>query len=100
MITKSKAKIMRILCDHLVDIMAVTHPDRVLKIWYRRETPQTIAGFSLFAAERLRLRPGDEYIFIDTLTNNSWTTLYAVNVTADSPLTAMREVTQLLSNKF
>ena len=100
MITKSKAKIMRILCDHLVDIMAVAHPDRVLKIWYRRETPQTIAGFSLFAAERLRLRPGDEYIYIDTLEGGSWTTLYAVNVTADSPLTAMYEAVRLLSDKF
>ena len=68
---------------------------RGVEITYRRETDESVNDFTEWAHERFGIVPGNEYFYV-------WrpVLLYAVNVTADSVLTAAYELMKLIANKF
>ena len=66
-----------------------------IEITYRRETKESVNDFTEWARHRHGILSGDEYFYV-------WRgeLLYAVNVSADSPLTAAEELMRLLAAKF
>ena len=79
-------------------ILKQARPDKKLELTYTRETSQTVNSFTDFQRQYFGIRPREEYIYVFDLETGDL--LYAVNVTADSVLTAISELMDLLSRKF
>ena len=66
-----------------------------IEITYRRETEESVKDYTDWGRQRFGIHPGLEYFYV-------WRgeMLYAVDVTADSPLTGAHELMDLLARKF
>ena len=66
-----------------------------IEITYRRETEESVKDYTDWGRKRFGIHSGFEYFYV-------WRgeMLYAVDVTADSPLTAADELMRLLAAKF
>ena len=71
-------------------------PYAQLDITLREETPETLREYSDFDRQRLGIHSPGEYFVIA----KDGHTLYAVNVTCDSVLTAASELMRLIACKF
>lgn len=87
------------LLEHVNSIMHRLLPKRELWVDYIKLDDENIKRFSDWTRERLGLLTGTEYLIISEGSHME-SVLYAVNITADSELTAMDELFHLLSYKF
>jgi len=79
-------------------IMNIVRPEKKWRMEYQQVTETSLAKFTPFAQRYFHILTGDEYIFIWDEEYNDL--LYAVNVSADSVMTALSELMSLLSYKF
>lgn len=78
-----------------ISTMANRLTNGYITVTYREETETSVNDFTEYARQHHKIFPGEEYFFI-------WRgkLLYVVNVTADSPLTAAKELMDLIARKF
>ncbi len=95
----SRDERMNELLEHVNSIMHRIHPKRELWVDYIKFDDENIKRFSDWTCQRLGLLTGLEYMIVSEGTHME-NVLYAVNVSADSELTAMYELFDLLSRKF
>ena len=81
-----------------MSLLKATRPDRDIEIAYSREDEDSVQEFSQWQRESKGIRAGDEYFLVWDVAEGSL--LYAVNVSADSPMCAAWELYGLLSKKF
>jgi len=77
-------------------VMDMVRPYAQIDIGYRKETDESVNDYTEWGRERLGILSGQEYFFI----SRPGELLYAVNVTADSVLTAAMELMTRIANKF
>ena len=91
------------LLEHVNAILHRIHPDRpYLFVDYLAATKENLEQFSEWDRTRFCLRPGNEYFIVSENESpcDKSHNYYAVNISCDSPLTAMDELFHLLSYKF
>lgn len=79
-----------------VQKMTNRHVQDPVVITFEQMTHGSLKEFSVWQREKFRLIRGDEYFFI----SQGPALLYVVNVTADSILTAARELMDKIAQKF
>lgn len=87
------------LLEHVNSILHRIHPKRELWVDYIKLDDENIKRFSDWTRKRLGLLPCGERLIISEGTHME-NVLYAVDISADSELTAMDELFHLLSYKF
>ena len=95
----SRDERMNELLEHVNSILHRIHPKRELWVDYIKLDDENIKRFSDWTCQRLGLLTGLEYMIVSEGIHME-NVLYAVNVSADSELTAMYELFDLLSRKF
>lgn len=95
----SRAERMNELCTHVNEILHRIHPDRELWVDYVKPDEETIKNFSDWTQRRLNILVGLEYLIVSEGARME-SVLYAVDISADSELTAMDELFHLMSYKF
>lgn len=101
---EARAFDMQRVADNALRLLKMTRPERDLGIAYVKPDDEIIEQFTEWQRQRNDIRTGDEYFLVWDYAPD-WETddpdlLYAVNVTADSLLTAAAELTALLGRKF
>ena len=88
------------LLGHVNVILNRIHPDYLFYVEYIRINEENIKCFSDWDRQRFALHTGEECFVVkegnETFSHN----LYVVNVSADSEMTALDELFQLLGRKF
>ena len=95
----SRRERMNELLVHVNQIMHRIYPDRELWVDYVKPDEESIKTFSDWTQKRLGILTGAEYLIVSEGPSME-SVLYAVNISADSELTAMDELFHLLSYKF
>ena len=93
----TKAQQINEALTHVSAIMTAANTRQKCRLEYRNENYESVKRFTEFTRERLGILPGMEYIYVY---DSDGYLLYAVNVTADSVLTAIAELMDLISRKF
>ena len=89
------------LTSRAESLLRILHNDDTLSVVYVALCDYNIDRFDTWTQQRFGLLTGEEYIFIYRANDDGPIEyLYAVNVTADSTLTAGAELFALLSRKF
>lgn len=94
---------MRRVARSAMNMLRLARPDRKLTIGYVKPNDKTIERYTEWQRKRHGIRTGEEYFLVwDCAPDYTDTSdlLYAVNVTADSLLTAAWELFGLLGKKF
>lgn len=78
------------------DIARITRPEKDVNIVYVRVTAEHIEAFSDWDIQRFGIHIGDERILIGTPAEGL---LYTINVTGDSVMQSIAELTDLLAGK-
>ena len=95
---------MRRVAKSAMNMLRLARPDRRLVVGYVKPNDKTIGRYTDWQRRRNHLYAGNEYFLVWDCAPD-WETdkpdlLYAVNVSADSLLTAAWELFELLSKKF
>ena len=93
----TKAQQINEALTHVSAIMKAVYDRQKCRLEYGNEDYESVKRFTEFTREYHRILPGMEYIYIY---DSDGYLLYAVNVTADSVLTAIAELMELISRKF
>ena len=93
-----KDAIMAQLTRKVAEMLFIVRPDKRIRVEYRRMTPEILANYDPWYVQYHRLVPGDEYMLVWDLEFGDL--LYAVNVTGDSYLYCVKELLDLIAEKF
>lgn len=91
-----KAEQMQEALRKVMDICEITRPGKNGRLFYVRMTEDELEDFSDWDVKRFSLRSGDEYIFV---AEDNGHILYALNVSGDSVMQSIAELTNLLAGK-
>ena len=101
---EARAYDMKVIAGSALKLLKYTRPERNLGITYIKPNAETIEQFTDWQRRRNHLHTGSEYFLVWDYSPD-WETdepdlLYAVDVSADSLLTAASELMILVSRKF
>ncbi len=85
---------------HVLGILEDARPDKHLDIRFWKIDDETIHCFTEWERERFNILTGDERFFILDADTENKEILYSVVVSADSVLTAVAELMNLVCRKF
>lgn len=91
-----KAEQMKEALEKITEICDVTRPGKNARLWYVRMTEDKLADYSDWDIKRLGLRENYEYIVV---AENTGHILYAINVSGNSVMQSIAELTNLLARK-
>lgn len=94
--SEMKAKQMAEALEKVMEISAITRPGQKYIMWYTRMTEEELGVFTDWDVKRFGLRAKDEYVFV---ADNTGHILYAINVSGDSVMQSVAELTDLLAGK-
>lgn len=94
----SKIEKMTEVLTHVSEIMKIANPTKKIHFEYAKEDSESVKRFSDFHRKYHGILPGMEFVYV--YDDEFGGLLYAVNVTADSVLTATYELMELISRKF
>ena len=93
-----KDAIMAQLTRKVAEMLFIVRPDKRIRVEYRRMNAEILASYDPWYVQYHRLVPGDEYMLLWDLEFDEM--LYAVNVTGDSYLYCVKELLDLIAEKF
>lgn len=93
-----KDAIMAQLTREVTEMLYIVYPNKRVRIEYVRMTEDCMRKLDPWYVQYHRLVPGDEYMLLWDLEFDEM--LYAVNVTGDSYLYCVKELLDLIAEKF
>lgn len=93
-----KDTIMAQLTRKVAEMLYIVRPDKKIRVEYVRMTPERLAKLDPWYIKYHRLIEKDEYMFVWDLEFDEL--LYAVNVSGNSYLYCIKELLDLIAEKF